>query len=203
MIRNIIFDLGNVLINFKPEKFLLKFTKDEETINSFIKKIPRSKIWQDLDRGVLSVQQAYHLFLKKYPKKKELLDKFFKNNNWMRMLTPIHKNVEIVNELKKKGYKLYILSSFIKEAYSYINERYDFLKLFDGAVISYQERKIKPEVKIYQILIDRYELKPEECVFIDDHKIILKPARKLGMKIIHYHPNTDLREKLRKYSINI
>jgi len=203
MIKSIIFDLGNVLINFRPEKFLLRYTKDEERIKSFINKIPRSKIWIDLDRGVLSVKQAYQLFLKKYPEKEELLKKFFKNNKWMNMLTPIHSNVEIIKELKKNGYKLYILSSFIKEAYSYINSRYDFLTLFDGAVISYQEGKVKPEEEIYRILIDRYDLKPKECLFIDDHKIILNPARKLGMNIIHYQPKTDLREELRKHSINI
>lgn len=203
MIRNIVFDLGNVLINFKPEKFLLNFTNDTEKIEDFVKKIPRSKTWFELDRGAISIEQAYQRFLKKYPKKRNMLFKFFNNNYWMDMLTPIEENVKIVKDLKANDYNLYILSSFIKEAYSYIRSKYDFLSLFDGAVLSYQEGTIKPEKRIYKILINRYDLTPKESIFIDDHKIILKPAKNFGMNVIHYQPTTDLREELRKFSIKI
>ncbi|MBD3211570.1 MAG: HAD-IA family hydrolase [Candidatus Lokiarchaeota archaeon] len=203
MIKNIIFDLGNVLINFKPGEFLNQFTNEMGKIEDFVKKVPKSKIWFDLDRGKLSVNEAFKIFLEKYPEKEELLHSFFENNKWMDMLTPIKENVEILNELKNKGYRLYILSSFIKEAFSYIQSRYEFLSLFDGAVISYQEGCIKPEKEIYRILLQRYNLNPEECIFIDDHKVILKPARQLGMNVIHYQPDTDLREELQKFSIKI
>ncbi|MFO7794699.1 MAG: HAD family hydrolase [Promethearchaeati archaeon] len=203
MIKNIIFDLGNVLINFKPDKFLLNFTKDRKKIKNFVNDVPKSKIWFDLDRGKFSINQAYEIFLKKYPEYKELLKKFFEDDRWMDMLTPITQNVEIVKLLKKEGYNLYILSSFIKEAFEYIESRYTFLSLFDGRVISYQEGMIKPEKEIYQILLKRYNLRPEECLFIDDHKIILEPAKKLGMKVIHYQNSKDLREELIKFSIKI
>ncbi|TFF93126.1 MAG: HAD family phosphatase [Promethearchaeota archaeon] len=203
MIKNIIFDLGNVLINFKPELFLLNFTKERKKIKNFVNKVPKSKIWFDLDRGKFSINQAYEMFSKRYPEYKELLKKFFEDNRWMEMLTPITQNVEIVKLLKEKGYNLYILSSFIKEAFEYIDSRYNFLSLFDGKVISYQEGVIKPEEEIYHTLLKRYNLKPEECLFIDDHKIILDPAKKLGMKVIHYQDSKDLREELIKFSIKI
>jgi len=203
MIKNIIFDLGNVLINFKPELFLLNFTEDQKKITAFVNKVPRSKIWFDLDRGKFSVNKAYEIFLKKYPENKELLEKFFEDNRWMEMLNPITQNVEIVKLLKREGYNLYILSSFIKEAFDYIESRYNFLSIFDGRVISYQEGVIKPEEEIYRILLKRYNLKPEECLFIDDHKIILEPAKELGMKVIHYQDSKDLREELIKFSIKI
>jgi putative hydrolase of the HAD superfamily len=203
MIKTIIFDLGNVLINFKPAEFLMQFTDNIFEINDFVKKVPKSKIWFDLDRGKLTVKEAYEIFLKRYPEKEELLNLFFKENKWMEMLTPIQKNVDILRDLKINGYGLYILSSFIEEAFSYVQSIYEFLSLFDGGVISYQVGTIKPEKAIYHILLQQYNLNPEESLFIDDHKVILKPARQLGMKVIHYQPDTDLREELRKFSVKI
>ncbi|GAH06789.1 unnamed protein product, partial [marine sediment metagenome] len=179
-------DLGNVLIKFKPHEFLLRFTNDKEYIDQFVSKITRSKTWLELDRGASSLENARNIFLSKYPREKEFIEQFF--DQWMDMLTPIEENIEILGELKELGYRLYILSNYIKEAFSYVSSKYNFFSLFDGQIISGVENLIKPEKAIYDLLLSRYNLLPEESLFIDDVLFFLKPAKKLGMKTIWNRP---------------
>ncbi len=196
MIKNIIFDLGNVLINFKPYEFLLRFTNDKEYIDQFISKVTRSKTWLELDRGTESLENARTIFLSKYPQEKDFIEQFF--DQWMDMLAPIEENIKILEELKELGYRTYILSNYIIEAFSYVSSKYSFLSLFNGQIISGVEKVIKPEKAIYELLLSRYNLVPEESLFIDDILFFLKPAKKLGMKTIWNRPETDLREELKK-----
>jgi len=201
MIRNIIFDLGNVIFNFKPEKFLFRYTKDKNYIKEFISKVIRSKTWLNLDRGTISLKNAKEEFLKKFPEENNFILMFF--THWMEMLTPIQENVKILHELKSNGYKTYILSNFIIEAFEYVKDKYDFLSLFDGKIISGNVKVIKPEFEIYQKLIDKYNLIPEECIFIDDVRAFLSRAKKLNMKTILFSQNTDLRSELKKFNVNV
>ena len=199
MIKNIIFDLGNVLINFKPDEFLLRFTNDKDYIDQFVIKVTRSKTWLALDRGTNSLENARNIFMSKYPKEKDFIEQFF--DQWMDMLTPIEENLKILEELKELGFRLFILSNYIKEAFSYVNSKYNFFSLFDGQIISGVENVIKPEKAIYELLLSRYNLTPEESLFIDDILFFLKPAKNLGMKTIWNRPETDLREELKKLNV--
>ena len=199
MIKNIIFDLGNVLLKFKPHEFLLRFTPDKEYIDQFVSKVTRSKIWLELDRGTNSVENARTIFLSKFPQEKEFIELFF--DQWMDMLTPIEVNIEVLKDLKESGFKTYILSNFIKETYIHVSSKYTFFSLFDGQIISGVENVIKPEKAIYELLLRRYNLVPEESLFIDDILFFLKPAKKLGMKTIWNRPETDLREELKKLEV--
>ncbi|MFX0177347.1 MAG: HAD family hydrolase [Candidatus Hodarchaeota archaeon] len=199
MINNIIFDLGNVLFNWDPENFLLRFTNKKQKVKWFLDNIIHSREWLGLDKGLLNLKEAESKFLFSYPKEKALISSFFKH--WMEILTPISKNVLISKDLKENGYKIYILSNFIKEAFDFINFRNEFLSLFDGKIISGFEKVAKPDIEIYNLLINRYSLMPEECVFIDDVKPFLRPAKKLGMITIWHYPTIELREELKKLSI--
>ncbi len=201
MIKNIIFDLGNVLLKFKPEEFLLQFLSDKEYIKQFVTKITRSKLWLDLDRGYESLENAEIIFLSKYPEEKELISLFF--NHWMEMLTPIEENINILLDLSESGYKTYILSNYIKEAFKFVKDKFDFFMLFDGQIISGEEKVIKPEKAIYESLLKRYQLIPEESLFIDDVLFFLKPAKKLGISTIWNRPHTDLRKELKKFNVVI
>lgn len=201
MIKNIIFDLGNVLLKFQPNEFLLRFTDDKEYIDQFIAKIFRSKIWMNLDGGTISLEEAKNNFISKYPKEEAFLTLFF--NQWMDMLTPIEENINSLKNLRKLGYKTYILSNFIKETYTYIEQKYNIFQLFDGQIISGIEKTIKPEKQIYLKLLSRYQLVPEESLFIDDVLSYLKPAKKLGIKTIWNKPGTQLREELNKFGISL
>ncbi len=201
MIKSVIFDLGNVLINFKPKEFLLRYTQDKERINAFFSKIIWSERWWALDKGTYSIEEARSYFQSKYPEEKDLIEPYFEN--WLESLTPIVKNIQMVKELKQEGYKVYVLSNFIKEAFSYITKKYEFLSLFDGKVISSEEKVIKPEKEIYAIILNRYDLIPGECVFLDDHEFILEPAKELGMHTILVAPEVDIRAELRNLGVTI
>ena len=155
----------------------------------------------ELDRGTISVEDAKNRFISQNPNEEEFLTVFF--NRWMEMLTPIEKNVEILKAVRALGYKTYILSNYIKEAYTFIEQKYNLFTLFDGQIISGFEKTIKPEKAIYLELLNRFHLIPEESLFIDDVLFYLKPAKKLGMKVIWNKPETDLREELRKFDILI
>lgn len=201
MINNIIFDLGNVLINFKPDQFLLRYTKDKNRIAKFISNIIQSDTWRKLDRGTISINNAQDDFISAYPEDTELIRIFF--SHWREMLTPISKNVSLLKELKSNGYKLYALSNYIIEAFEYVKNHYDIFPLFDGLVISGKINIIKPELEIFQYLLQNYNLNPEKCVFIDDVEQFVLQASKLKIKTIHYLPNTDLRLELRKLDVKI
>ncbi|MHA1987411.1 MAG: HAD family hydrolase [Promethearchaeota archaeon] len=201
MIKNIIFDLGNVLLNFEPEKFLTRFINDELRIKDFVSNVVRNELWLKLDRGIISLQEAQAEYLGRYPEESTLLLAFF--NHWKEMLTPITKNIQILRELKTKEYKIYFLSNFIQEAFDYVQDRYDFFTLADGIVISSEINYVKPEIKIYQHLLEKFNLNPEQCVFIDDIESNLTQAHTLNMKTIHYLENSDLRSDLRKMDIDV
>ncbi|MHA1148719.1 MAG: HAD family hydrolase [Promethearchaeota archaeon] len=201
MIKNIIFDIGNVLLNFKPKEFMRRFIKDESRIDTFISKVVWSDTWKQLDRGLITLDKAKILYHSMYPEEKDLLEPFFKHC-W-EMLTPIEKNIKILFELKEKGYNIYVLSDFIKEAFEKVVKENDFFRVLNGKVISSQKHLLKPEKEIYQLILKKYNLNPEECVFIDDNDYTLPPAQDLGMQTIHYTPNTNLRKELKMLGIII
>ena len=201
MIKNIIFDLGNVLITFKPEYFLLKYTDNQEKINFFINKIIHSSAWLEMDKGMRSVKSARIFFTEKFKTKKSIINFFF--DNWMDIFTPIQENVQILNDLDNKGYNCYYLSNFIEEAYKYVIKKFDFFSIFKGGIVSALVKMIKPEKEIYSTLLIKYRLDPQECVFIDDIMGFLQPAKKMGLKAIHYTANCNLRENLKQLGIII
>ena len=107
-----------------------------------------------------------------------------------------------MKDLKQRGYKIYALSNFIKEAYEFVVNKFDFFSFFDGSIISWKENKIKPEIGMYKTLLNRYNLLAPECVFLDDYLKFLATAESLGMNIIFVEPLTDLRKELLKFNID-
>jgi putative hydrolase of the HAD superfamily len=201
MIRNIVFDLGNVLLKFKPKEFLRNYIDDHQKIERFVKRVTGSQKWLLLDQGLLPVSEVEDHLKNKYPEDRDLLDSFFEN--WMDMLTPIEKNVELLYTLKDNDYRTYALSNFIKEAFYWVVDKYEFFMVFDGMVISYQEKVIKPQRKIFEILLERYDLIAENCLFIDDTRSFIDIAKKLGFNVIHYEENINLKKELKKLGIRI
>jgi len=190
-----------VLLSFKPEEFLLRFTEDQDLIRFFIQNIIRSKTWLKLDRGSISVESARYEFLEQFPEKDTIINLFFEV--WTEILIPIQENVQILKDLKKNGYNCYYLSNFIEEAYWIVIKKFDFFSFFNGGIISSLVKLIKPESEIYSCLLKKYELKPEECLFIDDVIGFLRPAKRLGFMTIHYTPESDLRQELNNLGILI
>jgi putative hydrolase of the HAD superfamily len=201
LIKNAIFDIGNVLLSFKPKEFLLNYIDDIKQIDIFVSNIINSKTWLNMDQGILTIKEAKNIFLGKYPELTGIINIFY--DNWLEIFSPIDKNINILKELKKNNYKIYALSNFIEESFHFVLKKFEFFSLFDGMVISYNVQLIKPEVAIYQHLLDKYKLVPNECVFLDDYMECLIPAQKLGIFTILINKEVDLRAELRKLSIKI
>lgn len=198
MIKNIIFDLGNVLIRFKPEEFVNKNIKKEYR-EKFFNVIFKGQEWADLDRGILEYSDAVKIFSEKIPECSSEIKKLF-DNYILDVLEPIEKNIEIMKSLKGK-YKLFVLSNFHYPAFDYIFENWEFFKYFDGKVVSGHCKLLKPEKKIYELLCLTYSLKPNECVFIDDTKVNIKAAEEFGINGIHLTDINILEEKLKENNL--
>lgn len=198
MIKNIIFDLGNVLIRFKPEEFVNKNIKKEYR-EKFFNVIFKGQEWADLDRGILEYSDAVKIFSEKIPECSSEIKKLF-DNYILDVLEPIEKNIEIMKSLKGK-YKLFVLSNFHYPAFNYIFKNWEFFKYFDGKVVSGHCKLLKPEKKIYELLCLTYSLKPNECVFIDDTKANIEAAEEFGINGIHLTDINILEEKLKENNL--
>lgn len=194
MIKNIIFDLGNVLISYEPMSFISKYVK-EENQEKFFNVVFKSEEWNSLDRGTLEYSDAVEIFSKRLPEERENIEKLFRENA-MGVLFPIEENLKLLSKLKEKGYKLFILSNFHRESFLEVSKLCKFDEYFDGGVVSYDVKLLKPEKEIYLELLNRYNLKPEETLFIDDTLPNIEACRKLGITGIHLKNKEDLKAEL-------
>lgn len=201
MIKNIVFDLGRVLIDFNPEAFLGRFNHQKEVSERLLKVIFKNELWVELDRGTLEEEEATELFCKEEPTLTAEIKEVMAN--WKDMLLPKEDTVRILKELKRAGYKLYVLSNYHRNAYKETKEKNSFFQLFDGEIVSYALKTVKPEREIYQALIDSYSLIPEETLFIDDSIENIMAAKKLSIKAIHFHDADSLRRELERFNVII
>lgn len=190
MIKNIIFDMGGVLIDYNPEKTLYGMF-DKETADILLKEIYRNPLWSDKDRGIIAPAEIMQLVKNSIPeevfeKTCEMVDNFYP------YMPPFENMCGFVETLKAKGYGIYLLSN----ASSDFHERRSgipALSYFDGVIISADHKLLKPEKEIYEKLYETFSLKPEECFFIDDVQANIDGAKATGMDGHCYcHGNLDI-----------
>ena len=205
MIRNIIFDLGNVIIKGSNVETLMHFTNDEKIAEDLIQYIFKTEEWKLLDLGNISKEEAIKQMQKKAPKQYEFLIEEVMNKR-CEYLVLNKDTIEIAKKLRKKGYHIYVLSNMAAHTYEYFQE-IDFFKLCDGIIISAYEHLVKPDEKLFKTLLNRYHLKPEECLFIDDDDTgkSLETANRLGILGRKVKPNDsqDVLILLKEYEIEI
>lgn len=179
MIKNIIFDIGNTLLSFNPMGYLKKELNDDTVINTLYETIFKSPEWVSLDRGTLTQEEAVEKFCSRQPSLKNEIKQVMEK--WERILTPMDESIKLLKYLKSTGCRIYLLSNFHEKAFEYIFDKYSFIKNADGMVISCQVKLLKPEKEIYQALLEKYSLIPEESLFIDDFDKNIEAARELGI----------------------
>lgn len=205
MIKNIIFDLGNVIINYNQKQIINNFTKNEEEIKYVYDEIFHAPEWTLMDLGDITNDEAIEAINKRNKYKYEKLTQDFLHE-WYKT-QPINRDiVEIAKVLKKNGYKLFVLSNMANQTYEYFKNE-DFFELCTGIVISAQEHVKKPDEKVYRLLMDRYNLNTEECLFIDDDDTgrNYETANKIGIKGRRIIPNQveDVKKLLLEFKIKI
>ncbi len=197
MIRNIIFDLGNVLISFLPAEFFRKKNYPEGIVAKIVNEIFNSEEWLMLDNGDITTGEAIHsLSLKSSLKREEIALVFSFRTE---IMFPLGDNVKLLPVLKKQGFKLYYLSNFPLDIFEEIKNDYYFFRYFDGGIISSEVKLSKPDIRIFQYLLDRYSLLPEESLFIDDIEKNTSAAVEAGIKALSTFGSVNIAADLERF----
>ena len=201
--KNIVFDFGNVIITFNEDEIISKFTKDPKEKEFLIKNVIHSPEWVEnglIDTGYLSKEYAADIINDRTNNEyKDLVKDFLVNHhNYMYIQDEI---IEIIKNLKEKGYKIYMLSNTTEDTYEKHIKNIEYL--FDGIVLSYRIHHIKPNNAIYEELINKYNIDPKETLFIDDREDNIKTANKYGIKGRKVNKNDveDIKQVLKEYEI--
>ena len=201
MIKNIKFDLGNVLLEWNEDKIVTNYSSKKEEQEILKKVIFKSDEWFMLDDGSMNYQEAISVFKEKLPinlkgKVEEIMSTWYKK-------MPINQDIcNLIKKLKEKNYKIYALSNTHVPVYEYVKNS-EIGKYFDGFLISAIEKMMKPNEEIYYRLFEKFELVPQECFFIDDNEKNITASRKCGMEGYIFDINNfqKLKDELRKKDI--
>lgn len=186
MIKNVIFDVGNVLVNFCWRELMddLGIAKDLQKV--FEKKVFGSPWWGELDRGVIEEDEVLKMLRDDNKEHLAEFDMIWSNRD--KLVKPFDYAVGMMETLKAKGLKVYLLSNYPKDLFTLHTKsgRFPFIDLVDGKVVSGFVQLVKPDQEIYEYLMDTYDLKAEECVFIDDRLENVEAAKEIGMNGIWF-----------------
>jgi 2-haloacid dehalogenase len=200
-IDTIIFDLGGVLVDWKPEYLYRKvFNGNEKKVQWFLSKVCTSA-WNAEQDGGRTIEEAETLKIAEFPDHEELIRLYYKQ--WHQMFSgPIEENVELFKQLKASGnYKIYALTNWSAEKWELALELFPFFNYFDGVVVSGQEKIRKPYPEIYNLIVDKFAINPENAIFIDDNEENVIAAMALKIYGIHYKSPQQLLNELKSYKI--
>lgn len=195
MIRNIIFDIGNVLTDFRWKEFLEDKGFDEAMVKRIAKASVQSTVWNEIDRGVWSMEELMQAFIRQDSEIEEELRRAY--GDITGMVTKRAYAIPWIQELREKGYRVYYLSNFSEKAYEDCADALDFLPYTDGGILSYREKLVKPDPEIYRRLLSRYSLEAQESVFLDDTAMNVEAAERLGIHGICFRTKEQAEEELR------
>lgn len=203
MIRNIVFDMGQVLIYFYPDLFLRRLGVPEADWPLLEREMFRSVEWAQTDRGTLDETGAVEAFCARLPERLHGCVRAMVWDWWKEPLVPVDGMEELIRELKGLGYGIYLLSNASSRLHEYF-PRIPGSQYFDGKIVSADWKMLKPEREIFQTLFREYDLKPEECLFIDDLPHNVEGAVFSGMSGIIFRDDVPLlRRELRAAGVPV
>ena len=179
MYKSIVFDLGGVMVDFAPRAYLVDRICNEEIEEQVYDLTFGSEEWKQLDAGLVSRFDGNQAMLRNAKAAGREFEVQGVLDDWLHILRPRRRMQELVRKLKSRGYCVYYLSNIPEDVLDFLTER-DLKGLFDGGVASCEVHINKPDPKIYKALLDKYSLKAEECVFIDDRLENVQAAFALG-----------------------
>lgn len=200
MIKNIIFDIGNVLAAFRWKEYYESFHYSPEVLERLIRATVMDPMWNEFDKGALDEEVVLQKFVENDPGiEREIRETLTDIHD---MLGRYDYAIPWLQELKSKGYHVYYLSNFSRKAHLECPHVLDFLPLMEGGILSYQEKMTKPDPAIYQLLLSRYGLNAQECVFLDDTPRNVEAAIQQGIAGIVFHDQAQAIEELRRLGVN-
>jgi 2-haloacid dehalogenase len=196
-ITTVVFDIGNVLVAWDPRNLYRRYFQGrEDEMEWFLKNVctPAWNIEQDRGR---SFTEAVNLLVKEHPPEWHPMIRAF-DEEWHETISgPIHGTVAILKALKDKGVPIYAITNWNQDKFREALERFQFLKNFDGIVVSGDEGLLKPDREIFELFFDRYDVRPESAVFVDDSLHNVEGARAVGMQALHFSSPETLARDLR------
>ena len=193
MINTIIFDIGNVLVDYDHISYVRSLWEDDRIMGKVIGAIWDSGYWGELDRGE-DTERIFSLMLASAPEYAEEIRLAFENVG--QCLHRTEHAIPWITKLKKRGFKVLYLSNYSEYAMQANPSVLDFLPYMDGGVFSCHAHMVKPDPGIYRKICDDYRLTPEKCVFIDDNYDNICAAEKFGLKTILFTGYPETKEKL-------
>lgn len=201
MINSIVLDIGNVLAHFRWKEYLEDCGYTEEIKHKISKATVLSERWIELDRGVIDEGKLMDQCCQEEPSVEKEIRKLF--DDVAQLVWEYDYSSDFVRQLKANGYKVYLLSNYASFTFQYAKENFEFIKYVDGGVISYEVKCVKPEARIYQLLIDKYNIRPEEAVFLDDLSANLEGAKPFGFHTIQVKSYTQALRDLKELGVKI
>ena len=196
-VQKFLFDLGNVFFDWNPERVLKPIFNDDERMNFFIKNISFPLLDTRCDAGI-TIEVAVNDAVKKLPDFEKEIKLYYPNHGNM-VGGFFQKTVDIFYKVKNLNYPCYVLSNWSAETYEGMEETYPFLKDFDGKIISGRDFLIKPDPAIYELAISRFDLVPQETLFIDDRLDNIQAAQNLNFQTIHLTDPSLIQELIEPY----
>ena len=196
MIKNIIFDIGGVLVEYNPKTYLDKLNFEEAKKKEINEIIFHSKEWRKCVNGLISNDELINILIEQNSKYEKEIHQILDKENLKYMLPPKKEMIEYYKSLKQKGYQIYLCSNIEEETYNYVKNELGIVKEASGGVFSCFEHISKPNVEIYNNLIQKYNLKLEESIFIDDTEKNIVSADNIGLNGILFKNINQLKKEL-------
>ncbi len=194
MIKNIVFDIGNVLADFRVKEFLADKGFDAEMSKRILKASLMTPYWEQFERAEINEEEALDRFASTDPAIRDELWKAFSDVSGLLVIRDY--SINLIKSLKEKGYKVFYLSNYSKKAYDECGESLAFMEFMDGGLVSFKAGKTKPDPEMYKQFLKEYELKADECLFIDDTEENVIVARELGFEGIVFTGYEELLKRL-------
>lgn len=185
MLRNVVFDLGGVVVDYEPRAFLVDHFLNEKLEDQLFEITFGSEEWKLLDANQITRQEANRIMREKGAAIGRSFEVDVILTDWFDMLNTKDDTVQLLKRLKKRGYRLYYLSNMAADVLELIAQR-KFWRLFDGGIASCEIGVNKPDPRIYQALLYKYSLAAKETLFLDDSRDNALAAYQLGIPAIHY-----------------
>ena len=192
-----LFDLGGVFFDWDPKFFYTKIISDKDEMDFFLTKVCNDE-WNLAQDSGRSIEDGEKDIMEKFPEYENLIRQYYPNHRKMIKGT-FQSSVDILMKLKQNNYECFVLSNWSSETFIDIPKEFKFMNNFDGLLISGEDKLAKPDPKIYLLAIDRFNLDPQNTVFVDDKLININAAIKLGFKTIHLTNPNIIEEEINKF----